>query len=314
MKAYDKIALAVAVLLLGVSVFLGQKESVDTVVQRGSSTGLVEGDRPILPPTISLNFERVVWPEPKAQDSEGLWLYEVFTPPMMFNNEGVLKVVPAIPPPPPPPPPPTPPFGVKLEQIVSEPFRFRLESVFEEREASGKYILIFGDRESGITQSSTFRMRQGQTNADRQLRVDELREELETDAGGGLQRAYYAVVTDLSSGRRIRLKNNETVFLQQPTAVLVSTLGTGETVRVTEAGEVFQMNSGTESDGRYEVREFDSGRKELVLVKTAPYLNDPQVRKLRPGLDPDPLPEQEPNATPQKPRSTGQIGLDGFFN
>ncbi len=318
MKAYDKIALLIAIALLGASVYLSQNISTTTTLVEVSPDGDVF-DPGSLP---DLNFESAGWSEPQPQSEDGLWLYRVFTPPIMYNNEGRLRVVPPIPPTPPPPPPPLPPFGVKLARVDSEPFRFRLESVFEGENAENMSaaLLIFADRESSITQAPTFRMRPGETNTERQLRVDRLRREVEMDDGGGTERSYYADVTELRTGRTVSLRNNETVFLEQPTALLESTLGTGETVQVIAVGDTFTMNAGTESEGTYTVEALDLEVPLLILVKTAGYLEDPQKKQLRVGIDPDPASEAVPpesnDTTTTSPTSTpiGPSSLEDLFN
>ena len=280
MKFYDKILLLVAVVLVGLGIYFYMQAS-------GQAGSLKTKPLPAVaateytPGSIPTQRERTpTWPAPPSQDPEGLWTYRVFTPPILYNNQGVLSVqpetiivdTPDV---------PLPDFGVEFSSLTTNPFRFRLESVFEEElDNLDTARLVFADREAGVTQSPTFTMRAGERNEERGLTVTRVRRERNIDSGGGVQVDFYADIVELESGATVSLRNNETTFIERPTIELSSPI-TGETVQVTEVGQTFTLNQGEEAAGEYTVLELDLDRETILLQKKAEYLDEPQTQSLR---------------------------------
>ena len=84
-KIYDKLLLAIAVLLLAGGVFLYLQKS-DAVTSLNPSIDVQPADKPYLRETTSsLSPAEVNWPEASEQSTG--WLYDVFTPPKIFIDE-----------------------------------------------------------------------------------------------------------------------------------------------------------------------------------------------------------------------------------
>jgi len=124
------IYLSITVIIAGWFTFIGVK-SLGNPIEEEERTRVSKDYKSISPPAMS-ELEDILWDAPKAQDPEGFWLYEVFTPPKIYLEEGKWVAKPPVPPVPPPPPVdpnPLPPFGLELKSIYRPPFRVVVESV-----------------------------------------------------------------------------------------------------------------------------------------------------------------------------------------
>lgn len=122
--------MCISVLIAGWFTFVGIK-SLGNQIAEEELKPVSKDYQPLSPPAIS-ELEDITWEAPPAQDSEGFWLYEVFTPPKIYLDDGKWDAKPPVPPKPPEPekvPNPLPPFGLDFKSIYRPPFRVIVESV-----------------------------------------------------------------------------------------------------------------------------------------------------------------------------------------
>ncbi len=251
------------------------------------------------------------WPPPQPQDSEGKWLYRVFTPPILYLVDGRFTV--EIPKPPPPVDPViVVPFGVRLVEMERNQYRLQLDAVYEtELDNIDSAVLSFENVYATQTEGPTVSLSKGETHPTKNFRVDDIRKERRV-VGGGLETEHIATITDLESGRVYLLSDLETVYEEGVIFRFESTEGTGETAQVSNVGETFEMNEAT-----YTLSEINLDPVSVELVKEADYLDVPENETLSPAGEsapPPPVPAADPpQPTPSSPEE-GDSDFDGLFD
>ena len=122
--------MSVTVLIAGWFTFIGIK-SLGNQIEEEKLQIVFKDYKSLHPPSMS-ELEDITWEAPPAQDSEGFWLYEVFTPPKIYLDNGKWDAKPPVPPKPKEPekvPNPLPPFGLEFKSIYRPPFRVIIDSV-----------------------------------------------------------------------------------------------------------------------------------------------------------------------------------------
>ena len=251
------------------------------------------------------------WPSPQPQDSEGKWLYRVFTPPILYLDNGRFTVVPpddgkkkepkkVIP------------FGVRLVEMVRNKYRLQLDAVYEtELDNIDSAVLSFENVYATQTEGPTVSLSKGETHPTKNFRVDDIRKERRV-IGGGLETEHIATITDLESGRVYLLSDLETVYEEGVVFLFESTEGTGETARISNVGETFEMNEAT-----YTLSEINLDPVSVELVKEAQYLDVPENKTLSPTGASAPQPPVRASPPPPPAPSSPEEGasdFDGLFD
>lgn len=210
-----------------------------------------------------------VWTKAPAQSQGGGWLYEVFTPPVIYYNavarsftvtppmhQGELAI----------------PFGLELLAVTQEQFRLQLAGYFG---APGDYLVAF----TSPNRSETLLAREGRRFEDLGLTLksfDVKRIVVEHhDAWPVYDIAAFAVLTDDRIGGEVVLDNRARKYTDTPLAVLQPL--TGGPRREVHEGDTFSDENST-----YRIERIQLDPPEVVVARTAPDLPQPETRILRP--------------------------------
>lgn len=213
----------------------------------------------------------VVWPKPGVQSHGAGWLYEVFTPPVIYYN-AVAKTFMV-----------TPPqyfgegnaplFGVELLAVRLEAYRLQLVGYFG---APGDYLAAFvtpGD-------AATLLAREGRTFADLGLTLKNfsVRKVLveHDDPWPVYDIAAQAVLFDEKSGTEVVLDNRMRKLTDTPLAVLRLANGTAG------ARELHEGDTLRDDSGVYRVERIQLDPPEVVVAREIPGLPLPERKILRP--------------------------------
>lgn len=275
----------------------------------GGTRGLVapglpkpgEGAAYLPAPLVNPATPAEVWRTPAAREGDGDWLFDVFTPPVIYydlasrafsvtppdSGMGGLRDAHA-------------PFGVELVEVRRTPYRIQLVGYAG---SEGDYIATFDDLEAG----STFLARAGRTVESagillRSFNVEKVRDE----SGGGTAvqgTIASAQIRDLRQDRDVTLVQKVRLMNDEPAAVLRVT---GDLARQVEAREGATI---TTADGAFVVGRvaFDPPAAEVTRLESSGKAME--VRRLVPVPPPPPpqqpaqpkgfaFPPPDPNASP----------------
>lgn len=253
-KIYDKLFLAIAVLLLAGGAFLYVQKSGDAS-ETGEAIDAAPDDNPYKPLDVrTTETESAQWPEPKVNSSD--WLYDIFTPPKIYIDEnGKLVDEPWTPPPP---PPPMPPYGVHLEQIVRKPYRIQVEGYIEEdlSDSSKSLVLLYSEEVQ-----KQVRARPGDEKADLDFKLLSFDIERVRD-GTNIQKVATAVILDERSGEEVTLRHGETLYDDKVTVVIRSALDPSFEIVLTEAPTQFEGPA-----GKYTLKEINLEESTVTVEK-----------------------------------------------
>lgn len=212
-----------------------------------------------------------VWPKPTAQSQGSGWLYEVFTPPVIYYNALAKSFTVA---------PPVnladggAPFGLELLDVKFEPYRLQLVGYFGE---PGDYLAAF----VSPNQPETWLARSGR-------RFDQLGLTLKsfdvrkivvahTDAWPVYDVAALAVLFDEKSGTEVVLDSRARKLTDTPFAVL-RLVADGSAPRTLHEGDTFSDDTGS-----YRIERIQVDPPEVAVVRQTPGLPLPEIRILRPA-------------------------------
>ncbi|MGE9291534.1 MAG: hypothetical protein ACQKBT_11120 [Puniceicoccales bacterium] len=307
MKHLEKIIfLIVVIVVAGLSawVFLGEKDlpnASQDIPHAGGSFQLEEYTG--IPP-----FPQVNWPEPIAQDSEGKWLYRVFTPPVLYIVDGRFDPRPPKPPEEEEEPEEVEPFGVALTDIRRNQYRLQLDAIYETKlNDVDSALLSFENVYASQTERPTISLKKGETDEHFEFRVEDITRK-EEYVDGGLQREHIATITDLRTGKTILLSDQTTLYEEGVTFTFESTITPGTTTTLNTVGETFEMNGAT-----YTLSEINLDASSVQLVKESETLDVPEVKTLTPETV-APVAPKAPSPTTTPESNSGTSGFDQLFN
>lgn len=270
--SHDKFLLGLAALLLTASSvwFWRQQGEVRRIRAQPVATQLAGSA--YAPANLKLpETEAAVWPQAPAQSQGAGWLYEVFTPPVIYYNAFArsFTVTPpmhqgdvAIP------------FGLELLAVTREQFRLQLAGYFG---APGDYLVAF----TSPNQPGTLLAREGRRFEDLGLTLksfDVKKTVVEHhDAWPVHDIAALAVLTDDQTGGEVVLDSRARKYTDTPLAVLQSL--TGGPRREVREGDTFSDDNST-----YRIERIQLDPPEVVVARTAPDLPQPETRILRPNV------------------------------
>lgn len=214
------------------------------------------------------------WRKPGPQSTGGDWIYELFTPPVIYYHT-LAKVFTVTPPmylaekknlP----------FGLELVGVKFEPFRLQLVGYLG---SSGDYIGTFvSDRAP-----QTFIGRAGARFAPLglELKSFEIRRVnvASQDASPVYDFAGYAVLRDEASGTEVTLDTRAPKLTDTPLAVLRSLDDKPGKPRVLHEGDSFQQG-----DATYRIERIQMDPPEVVVAKQTTGLPYPETRVLKPEV------------------------------
>jgi hypothetical protein len=207
----------------------------------------------------------VVWDSPRPQSEDGLWLYDVFTPPRIFINPetGQMEPTPFAPPPPPPA------FGLRLTAMNRDMFRLQLDGYIEQDlgDASTS-ILLFLDTEN----QNILRGRVGDALAEMDIRVDAFEVERRiNEEDSTIIRIPRVTVTDLRNGESLSMTTGERIFGREIEIRFSHNDVSGQTFTAAAVGDVI-----TVGDERFELIDINLTGQTVRVRKTSPLLAEPE--------------------------------------
>lgn len=214
------------------------------------------------------------WSKPPAQSEGSGWLYEVFTPPVIYYNATARSFT------------VTPPhysaeatetiFGLELLAVKLAPYRLQLAGYFG---APGDYLAAFVSSEV----PQTLLAREGRRFEQLGLTLksfDVRKVALETDSPGPVYDiAALAVLHDDQTGGEVVLDSRVTKFSDTPLAVFQSPDGEGRPRELHE-GDTF-----SDEEATYRIERIQLDPPEVVVARSTPGLPVPETRILRPAED-----------------------------
>ena len=265
-KIYDKLLLAIAVIVLAGGVFLYiQKSSVAPSLN--SPVDVQTADKPYLPETVSSQTPSDVnWPEAPEQSTG--WRYDVFTPPKIFIDENGQFSEEGWEPPVPPPP-----FGIYLARIERKPYRIQIEgSIQEDLTDVSKVRLIMKDEEA---QKTVF-VRPGEENSDAEFKLLSYDIERLRDENNMPSSVARATILDQRSGEEVVLIAGERRYDSGFTVVLRSDEDASFNIELTDAPSEFEGPMGS-----YTLLEISLEESSIKVIKHAVDAEEGETQTLK---------------------------------
>ena len=273
-KIYDKLLLAIAVLLLAGGVFLYLQKS-GAATSLNPPTDVQPADKPYLPEIASsLSSAEVNWPEASEQSTG--WRYDVFTPPKIFIDENGQFSEEGWEPPAPPPP-----FGIYLAQIERKVYRIQIEGYMQEdpTDASKSLLLMF-DEEA----QKQVLARPGEEKTEAEFKLLSFDIERLYNEDGNIQKIAKATILDQRSGEEVVLTYQERRYDSGFTVVLRSDEDTSFNIELTDAPSEFEGPM-----GRYTLLEISLEGSSVKVNKDANGSSEAEIRILKArGTSPSP--------------------------
>lgn len=269
---YDKLLVALAAAVLAVSAGWMWSHQVEIArLQHQSVAVELTGAAYALSGLASPETKAAVWAKPAAQSSGSGWLYEVFTPPVIYYNTLARSFT------------VTPPmnladggtpFGLELVDVRLEPYRLQLAGYFGE---PGDYLAAFvspGQPETLLARSGRHFVQLGLTLKSFDVKKVEV---ANTDALPVYDVAALAVLLDDKTGEEVVLDSRQRKLTDTPLAVLRLS-APGAVPRTLHEGDTFADDNAT-----YRVERIQLDPPEVVVAKQTPGLPLPETRILRPA-------------------------------
>lgn len=272
-SVYDKIVLAIAVAVIGMSAaWVWRQQAGIHTLQSVTANPVLSGPAYVVTGWRSTEAPVDAWAKAPAQTQGGGWLYEVFTPPLIYYNTVARSF--AV----------TPPqllatqsgsvmLGLELLAVKLEPYRLQLLGYFG---APGDYLAAFGSAHS----SETLLARPG-------CRFDQLGLTLKSfdvrmvtlehgEAGLVYDVAALAVLQDEGTGGEVVLDSRAHKLTDTLLAVFKLPGTAGKPCEMHE-GDTFVDEGAT-----YQVERIQLDPPEVVVARTTPGLPVPELQVLRP--------------------------------
>lgn len=297
-KIYDKLLLAIAVLMLAGGVFLYMQKS-GQAPESGQGLETATADNPYQPkPIPSTKVVDASWPEP-VENQHG-WLYDVFTPPGIYRdrNSGELSNEPWKP------PVPKPPFGIYLAEIMQKPYRIQLEGYIEEDTTdSSKTLLLLFNEEA----QKQVRARINDELPELEFKVLDVEVKRVVDESGGIKKVAKAVILDERTNEEVTLFHAERLYYDEVTVVIRSDEDPSFEKVFTEVPADFEGPV-----GQYTLKEINLEDSSIKVEKKAFDDFEAEIIDLEMAKDETPAPTDDvPNQVPET--GTESI-LDSIFN
>lgn len=268
--SYDKLLFALAALLLTASSVWWWRQQGEARRLRAQPVAAQLTGSLHEPANLKLPETKVaVWPKAPVQSQGEGWLYEVFTPPVIYYNALARSFTVT---------PPMPqgdlaiPFGLELLAVTQEQFRLQLAGYFG---APGDYLVAF----TSPNVPETLLAREGRRFEDLGLTLQSFDVKKivveHHDAWPVYDVAALAVLTDDRTGGEVMLDSRVRKYTDTPLAVLQPL--TGGPRRELHEGDTFSDENST-----YRIERIQLDPPEVVVARITPGLSRPETRILRP--------------------------------
>jgi|GEM_PF-5274111 len=270
-KFYDKLLLIVSLALLlassGYYMTKGKPNIAQDLVDRepsGEEIATVEV-KPYAP-------KALVWQEPVAQDAEGLWEYDIFTPPKIWWDPDTQELVAQSPYT----GPVTPKyFGVYLVGIQRELYRIQFDAYFGGMGDPNTALIQFYDRE----RDETCRGRVGAVFEENDFKILACTNKREKLPGGIRATITRITILDTRTNREIELNSEGKHYIEGDFSIEFATTakpyGAEQTFVLKQVGDRFQIDGDT-----FILKNFDFDNQSATLEKLSPHEGESDVRTL----------------------------------
>jgi hypothetical protein len=265
-KIYDKLILAVALLLLAGGVFLYFQNSSATP-SLDASVNAQPGDKAYIPQEVLASASTDAnWPLAEPQSTG--WRFDVFTPPKIFIDANGQFTEEGWEPPVPPPP-----FGIYLASIDRKPYRIQLEGYIEEdRSDSAKTLLLMYDEEA----QQQVRARPGDEKPDAEFKLLSFDIDRIRDADNNVEVIAKATILDERLGEEVVLTHGERRYDSGVTVVIRSEEDPNYVKELTEVPIDFEGPM-----GQYTLLEINLEDTTVTVKKQGVEDEEPETRILK---------------------------------
>lgn len=275
-SVYDKVLLTLAVGAMGLSlVWVGRQQAGIRYLQGEATTPALSGPAHAVTEWLLPEASETAWPKAPAQSQGSGWLYEVFTPPVIYYNTVARSF--AVTPPHYPTEPGGGVFGLGLLAVKLEPYRLQLMGYFG---APGDYLAAFVSPQSPETLLARAGRRFDQLGLT--LKSFDVRKvTVESNEPGPVYDvAALAVLQDEHTGAEVVLDSRSRKLTDTPLAVFRLPGAAGKSRELRE-GDTF-----SDDDATYRIERIQLDPPEVVVARTTPGLPVPEMRVLRPAAQP----------------------------
>jgi len=298
-KIYDKLLLAIAVLLLAGGVFLYLQKS-DATPSLDAPVNVQPADNPYAPVGVTASSSvDASWPEATGNPSRPEWIYDVFTPPKIYiGPDGDFRQTGWEPPIPPPP------FGIYLAEIERKPYRLQLEGYIEEdRSDPSKTLLLMFNEEV----QQQVRARPGDEKPEAEFKILDFDIQRIRDGDSSIEVVAKATILDQRSGEEVVLRHGERRFDSGFTVMIGSEEDSAYAQELTEVPTQFEGPI-----GQYTLLEINLEESSVTVEKEGADEVEPETRTLSArGSAPAPPPE---NTTPDNDSNQDDTNIfDSMF-
>jgi len=290
---FDKLLLALAAAVLALSgVWMWQQQADVRRVRAQAVVAQLAGASYEVANLHAPDLTAATWPKAPSQSHGRGWLYEVFTPPVIYYNtlaKSFTVTAPGMP------GESGADFGLELVGVKREPYRLQLVG----------YVGSPGDYRAAFVSSAqpeTLLVREGRRFADLGLTLKsfDVKKVLveHGDAWPVYDIAALAVLLDDRTGADVVLDSRARKFTDTPLAVLQSAGGDGKP-REFHEGDTFSDDTST-----YRVERIQLDPPEVVVARQVPGLPQPETKVLHPASASKPgdqLTAQAPTQFPDRP-------------
>ena len=272
---YDKIFLLVAILALAASVgyfYSSKSRQIEANAAFNATvatpfSGEQWGEVKIDP----LELNQVAWAEAKPQDDDGLWLYQIFTPPKIWVDDdgsftaeppivlGSVKNV----------------FGFRYGGIKNDPYPILFKGYFIDPEGEVVVQLYDEARSASLKgkygEEIMFRRHDGKL-AKAGLVVKNFERKTVRAQDGTIKQVITVTLADESLGREIVIETGKPTYIEENRcAVLIPDGKGGKIWEIRKPGERFEADGGVV----FTVKEIDFNNETILVEKVSPRPNNP---------------------------------------
>ena len=293
-KIYDKLILAVAVLLLAGGVFLYLEKS-GASPSLNAPINVQPADNPYMPQALPVSLStEASWPAVVPQSTG--WRYDVFTPPKIFIDEDGQFSEEGWEPPVPPPP-----FGVYLADIQRKPYRLQLEGYIEEdRSDASKTLLLMFNEEA----QKQVRARPGDEKPDAEFKLLDFDIQRIRDGDNNIEVVAKATILDQRRGEEVVLTHGERRYDSGVTVIIRSQQDSTYSKELSEAPVEFEGPL-----GQYTLLEINLEESTVTVEKQGVDDEESETRILKTQTVPAKAPPQI-----QTPANNTEEDQEGIFD
>jgi hypothetical protein len=217
-----------------------------------------------------LKLGSVDWPEAKAQDEVGLWLYQIFTPPKIWIDNGEFSAEPPVPV-----EGPGSGIGFKYAGLKHDAYPILYKGYFIDPEGEIVVQLYDDARTTAlrgkINEEILYRAQDGKMKK-AGLVVKSFDKKMVRQQDGTIRQVIIVSIADEALGREITIESGKPTFLEESRIIVLAPEGRGgKSWEIKKAGDKFEADGGVV----YTVKELDFENESLLVEKMTPRTNNP---------------------------------------